>query len=155
MAYYESSAASLREEIASSTGSARRFLGAFFDEGTFLEIGTYVKNGADGVFEGVVTGCGAVDGRPVFAFVQDYDNGRAAFTAAHAKKIVSLYDAALKAKAPVVGVFAGAGAKLSEGIDCLSAYGAVMAKSMEAASVLPQIAVIAGSCGGASAVFAK
>lgn len=152
----DTSAASLREEIASSAASARSFLAGLFDEGTFLEIGTYVKNTAEGgAFEGVVTGCGAVDGRPVFAFVQDYDNGRAAFTAAHGKKICALYDAAIRAKAPVVGLFSGAGAKLSEGIDCLSAYGAVMAKVNQAKNVIPQIAVIAGTCGGASAVLSE
>ncbi|MBQ4065932.1 MAG: hypothetical protein IJD10_07515, partial [Clostridia bacterium] len=112
-------------------------------------------NGEDGCFEGVVTGCGSVDGRPVFVFVQDYQNGRAAFTAAHGKKICALYDAATRAKAPVVGVFAGAGAKLIEGIDCLSAYGAVMAKSAQAKAVIPQIAVLAGTCGGASAVLSE
>ncbi len=156
MAICDRSAASLREEIAASTGDARAFLAGLFDEGTFLEIGTYVKNTKeDGCFEGVVTGCGSVDGRPVFAFVQDYQNGRAAFTAAHGKKICALYDAALRAKAPVVGVFAGAGAKLTEGIDCLSAYGAVMAKSAKAKTVIPQIAVLSGTCGGASAVLSE
>ena len=156
MAICDRSAASLREEIAASTGDARAFLAGLFDEGTFLEIGTYVKhNGEDGCFEGVVTGCGSVDGRPVFAFVQDFQNGRAAFTAAHGKKICSLYDAAIRAKAPVVGVFAGAGAKLSEGIDCLSAYGAVMAKSAQAKALIPQIAVLGGTCGGASAVLSE
>ena len=133
MAFRDISAASLREEIASSAAAARAFLAELFDEGTFLEIGTYVKNTTEnGAFEGVITGCGAVDGRPVFAFVQDYDNGRAAFTAAHGKKICNLYDSALKAGAPVIGVFSGAGAKVSEGIDCLSAYGSVMAKISEA-----------------------
>lgn len=156
MAFRDISAASLREEIASSATAARAFLAELFDEGTFLEIGTYVKNTTEnGTFEGVITGCGAVDGRPVFAFVQDYDNGRAAFTAAHGKKICALYDAAIRAKAPVVGVFSGAGAKLSEGIDCLSAYGAVMAKSHRAKQVIPQIAVLTGTCGGASAVLSE
>ncbi len=156
MAFRDISAASLREEIASSATTARAFLAALFDEGTFLEIGTYVKNTADGgTLEGVITGCGAIDGRPVFAFVQDYDNGRAAFTAAHGKKICALYDAAIRAKAPVVGVFSSAGAKLSEGIDCLSAYGAVMAKSRSAKPLIPQIAVLTGICGGASAVLSE
>ncbi len=156
MAFRDISAASLREEIASSATAARALLAGLFDEGTFLEIGTYVNNNTEnGAFEGVITGCGAVDGRPVFAFVQDYDNGRAAFTAAHGKKICALYDAAIRAKAPVVGVFSGAGAKLSEGIDCLSAYGAVMAKSHRARQVIPQIAVLTGTCGGASAVLSE
>ena len=154
MANLQNNTAELREEIAHSSAYARRLLTELCDEGTFLEIGTYVKNSGDGnAFEGVVTGCGAVDGRPIFFFVQDHDNGRAAFTAAQGKKIASLYEAALRAKAPVVGVFSGAGAKLSEGIDCLSAYGAVIRKATEARTKIPQIAVIVGPCGGASAVL--
>ena len=147
-------APSLREAIRSSSAAARRFLNVFFDEGTFLETGTYRKNG-EGCFEGVVTGFGAVDGRPVFAFVQDYENGRGALTAVHAAKIAALYDSAMKAGAPIVGVFAGAGAKLTEGIDCLSAYGLLLTKAQKAKERIPQIAVIAGDCGGASAVFAE
>ena len=155
MAKITKTAAELRDEIAASTASARNFLRSLFDEGTFLEFGTYVKNGENGSFEGVITGCGAVDGRPVYAFVQDKENEKAAFSAAHGKKIASLYDAALKACAPVVGVFSGSGAKVSEGIDCLSSYGSVMAKINEAKGIIPQIAVIEGVCGGASAVICQ
>jgi len=154
MAQTHMTAAALRDEIAASTVDARRLIGALFDEGTFLETGTYRKNG-EGCFEGVVTGFGAVDGRPVFAFVQDYANGRAALTAVQAQKIASLYEMALKAGAPMVGVFAGAGAKLTEGIDCLSAYGLLLTKAQQAKNRIPQVAVIAGDCGGASAVFAE
>ncbi len=155
MAKITKTAAELRDEIAASSASARNFLRSLFDEGTFLEFGTYVKNGENGSFEGVITGCGAVDGRPIYAFVQDKENEKAAFTAAHGKKITMLYDAAMKACAPIVGVFSGSGAKVSEGIDCLSAYGSVMAKVNEAKGVIPQIAVIEGVCGGASAVICQ
>lgn len=154
MAQNIKTSAELREEINASSADARVLLSALFDEGTFLEFGTYVKQG-EGNFEGVITGCGSVCGRPVYAFVQDKTNDKAAFTASHGKKICTLYDSALKAGAPVIGVFSGAGAKVSEGIDCLSAYGSVMAKISEAKALIPQIAVINGACGGASAVLSE
>ncbi len=150
----ELTAAELRDQINGSSSGAREFIKNLFDEGTFLERGTYVKNG-EGYFEGVVTGSGSVDGRPVFAFVQDNDNQKGAFTAAHGKKIVSIYDAALRSGAPIVAVFSGAGAKITEGIYVLSAYGAVMAKVSEAKGLIPQIALIDGVCGGASAVLSQ
>lgn len=51
------SAAELRKEISSSDSSARRFISVLFDEGTFLETGTYTKNaGGNNNFEGVITG---------------------------------------------------------------------------------------------------
>ena len=154
MAQNMKTSAELREEVKASSADARVLLTSLFDEGTFLEFGTFVKYG-EGNFEGVITGCGAVDGRPVYAFVQDKSVEKAAFTAAHGKKISALYDSALKAGAPIVGVFSGAGAKVSEGIDCLSAYGSVMSKISEAKALIPQIAVINGACGGASAVLSE
>ncbi len=154
MAQNIKTSAELREEVKASSADARALLSSLFDEGTFLEFGTYVKYG-EGNFEGVITGCGSVNGRPVYAFVQDKTVDKAAFTASHGKKICALYDSALKAGAPVVGVFSGAGAKVSEGIDCLSAYGSVMSKISEAKALIPQIAVINGACGGASAVLSE
>ncbi len=154
MAQCKKTSAELRDEISRSSADARVLLSELFDDGTFLEFGTYLKHG-EGDFEGVITGCGAVDGRPVYAFAQDKSVEGAAFTSAHGKKICMLYDSALKAGAPVVGVFCGSGAKVSEGIDCLSAYGAVMAKISEAKALIPQIAVINGACGGASSVLSE
>ncbi len=149
------SAAEIREKIAVSGSEARCFISGLFDEGTFLEIGTYIKNTANSSnLEGVITGCGAVDGRLVFTFIQDYSNSKAGFTAASAQKIVSLYKSALKAKAPVVGVYSSSGAVLSEGIDAVSGYGSVIAEISKAKNTVPQISVIAGACGGAAAVAA-
>lgn len=155
MANDRKTAAELRQLITESESDARRFISAFYDEGSFLESGTYARGAENrGDFEGVITGCGAVDGRLVFAFIQDYANGRAAFTAASAGKITALYEKALRAGAPVVGVYSGAGAKLSEGVGAIAGYGAVLAKIAEASGEIPQIAVIAGPCGGAAAVAA-
>lgn len=155
MAESYKTAAALREEILSSASGARGFIAGLFDEGTFLETGTYTRNaGDDRNFEGVITGCGAVNGRLVFAYIQDYSNGRGAFTHAGAKKITELYRKAIKAGAPVVGVFDSAGARIGEGISALSGIGAVMAQAVAAKKVIPQIAVVSGACGGGMAAVA-
>ena len=156
MADSYTTAAALREEILSSASGARGFIAGLFDEGTFLETGTYIRNaGDDRNFEGVITGCGAVNGRLVFAYIQDYSNGRGAFTQAGAEKITALYRKAIKAGAPVVGVFDSAGAKLGEGISALSGIGAVIAQAAAAKNAVPQVAVIAGACGGGMAAVAS
>ena len=156
MSLSDTEAIPTRDPIGFSDSGAGRFLAALFEVGTFLEIGAY-RRAADGsgALEGVVTGFGSVDGRPVFAFAQDDSDGRAAFTAAQGQKIAALYRAARRAGAPIVGVFSGAGARVSEGVDCLSAYGEVLAEAASAKSRIPQIAVIAGPCGGASAILAE
>ncbi len=149
-------APNIREMIASADSKARGFVAELYDEGTFLELGTYVKSKDKAeALDGVITGCGAVDGRLVFSFIQDISNGRAAFSFASAKKIASLYDSAMRAKAPVVGVYTSAGAVLAEGIDVISGYGLVLAKMSKAKGVIPQISVISGACGGGAAVAAS
>lgn len=152
--------AELRELLRGESGAARANLSALFDEGTFVELGAYVRRSSapsetgEG-FEGVVTGYGAVDGRLAFAFAQDFDREKGALGEAHARKICSLYDAAVKNGAPIIGIFNSAGAYLLEGVAALAGYGKIMKKSAEAKGIVPQIAVITGICGASAAVIAS
>ncbi|MCQ2770520.1 MAG: methylmalonyl-CoA carboxyltransferase [Clostridia bacterium] len=142
--------------------SARARMDVLFDEGTFVEVGGYINrkktelditSGED--FEPVVTGYGAIGGTLVFAFSQDFSRLKGALGEMHAKKICKIYEMALKAEAPIIGVFDSAGAKILEGVDALAGYGAIIQKASIAKNVIPQIAVISGPCGGSSAVIAR
>lgn len=156
------SAAELRALAAGEASTAKERITALFDEGTFAEIGAYAhriaaeigKDGA-GELEGVVCGYGAIDGRLVFAFAQDFTRMKGALGAMHAKKICDLYDLAIKNGAPVIGIFDSAGAYVLEGVEALAGYGKVMKTVSDASGVIPQIAVIAGICGGAMATVAS
>ena len=155
------SVSELREELTQDS-SARELINGLFDQGTFAELGAYVKRkttAADGSasaseFEGVITGYGAVNGRLTFAFVQDSARMKGAFGEAHARKICSLYDMAEKASAPVIGVFDSNGAKIEEGVAAIAAYSKVMKKAADASGYIPQIAVVNGVCAGSAAAFA-
>ena len=155
------SASELRMAVTDEASAARERIRALFDEGTFSETGAFAHRisselGGDGCeFEGVITGFGAVDGRLVFAFVQDPSRMKGALGAVHAKKICELYDLAIRNGAPVIGVFDSAGAFVMEGVEALAGYGKIMKKVSEASGVIPQIAVIAGVCGGAAATIAS
>ena len=167
------SAAELRKLLADRQAEAEKKLGGgklsaharmalLFDEETFVEVGAYIRRkkteldvSSGEEFEPVVTGYGAVDGTLVYAFSQDYSRLSGALGEAHAKKIADIYDMALRSEAPIVGVFDSAGAKILEGVDALAGYGKIMEKSAAAKTAIPQIAVIAGPCGGASAVIAR
>lgn len=160
------SAAELRKIIADRCDSgemnAHRRMAMLFDEGTFVEVGallhrkkTELDQSFDEDFEPVVTGYGAVNGTLVYAFSQDFTRLSGALGEMHAKKIVKVYDMAMRSGAPIVGVFDSAGAKILEGVDALAGYGAIMAKAAEAKYICPQIAVIAGPCGGSDAVIAR
>lgn len=131
-------------------------LQALFDERTFVELGAYTKrSNSETEFESVVCGYGAIGGRLAFAFLQDSARKKGAFGERHAKKIADLYALAVKNGAPMVGVFASAGASVYEGAAALAAYGKWMKTISDASGVIPQIAVIDGVCGGSSAVAAS
>lgn len=135
--------------------SARQIITSLLDEGTFAEIGAYVKRAANtNEFEGVLCGYGAIDSRLVFVFAQDIYRMKGAFDSFQAEKICNLYKLAIENGAPVIGIFNSAGALLEEGVDALSAYGKVMHTVAKASGIIPQIAYINGVCAGSSAVIA-
>jgi acetyl-CoA carboxylase carboxyltransferase component len=151
-----------KKAAVSKASPARDRIALILDEGSFMEVGAFVKQRptelggiADAAAEGVVTGWGTVNGAPVCVFSQDAAALGGAVSEMHAKKICALYDYALKTGIPVVGVFDSKGARIAEGVDALNGYAAVIAKATAAASLVPQIAVIAGNCGGAAAVAAS
>jgi hypothetical protein len=136
--------------------SARQTIASVLDEGTFVEIGAYVKRDFDERdYEGVICGYGAIDARLVFVFAQDFYRMKGAFDEVQAKKICDLYALAVKNGAPVIGVFNSAGAVLSEGVDALGAYGKVMRAVSDASGIIPQIAYVNGVCAGSAAVIAS
>ena len=151
----------LRDTLAADS-AAMNVVNEIFDTATFAQLSAYVKRystAADNSdkasdFEGVITGYGAVDGRLVFAFVQDSSRMKGAFGEAQAKKICSIYDMAMKAGAPVIGVFDSCGAKIEEGVGAMAAYAKVMKKAADASGYIPQIAVVTGVCAGSAAAFA-
>ena len=75
--------------------TARKRLDLLFDPGTFREIDMFVTHRCanfdmsevDIPSDGVITGHGLVDGRPVFAFSQDFTARACSLGEMHAKKI--------------------------------------------------------------------
>ncbi|GHU36323.1 propionyl-CoA carboxylase subunit beta [Clostridia bacterium] len=141
--------------------TAKARLSLLFDEGTFVETGAWVKKretglpGDFGDYEGIVTGYGAVDGRLVFAFSQDFARKSGALSEAGIKKILAVYSQAEKNGAPVVSVFDSAGADVTEGIDALAGYASVFTKASTLSGVIPQYAVVAGTAAGFASALAE
>lgn len=129
----------------------RRIL-SLFDEGSFNEVDAYAKSG-DGFAE-AVAGSGTVDGCPACAFCQNPDVARGAMSKAQASKIKKIYQLALKAGVPLVGIYDSAGGRLDEGADMLAAYGEVLLAANSLSGAVPQISVVLGPCVGTGAVVA-
>ena len=136
--------------------TARERLELFFDPDTFRELGMFVHHrcsdfGMDETFvpgEGVITGHGMVDGRPVFAFSQDFTTVGGTLGEMHAKKICKIMDLAMKNGAPVIGFNDSGGARIQEGVDALSGYGQIFFRNASASGVIPQISAIMGPTAG-------
>ena len=139
--------------------TARDRLDALFTKGTFQEFAMHAAHRATlfGLMgkvlpaDGVVTGVGEVDGRPVAAFSQDFTTAGGSLGNMHAEKICESIDYAIKHGMPVVSFNDSGGARIQEGIGSLSGYGKVFYKNVEASGVVPQITVIAGPCAGGAA----
>jgi acetyl-CoA carboxylase carboxyltransferase component len=136
--------------------TARERIEAFFDPGSFQELDALVEHRATGfgldrqeiAADGVVTGYGRVDGRPVFAFFQDFTSRGGSLGEMHARKICKVLDLALKAGVPVVGFNDSGGARIQEGVDALAGYGEIFFRNARASGVIPQISAILGPCAG-------
>lgn len=136
--------------------SARERVDAFFDAGSFREIDRLVEHRSTSFglekytipADGVITGSGYVNGRPVFAFFQDFTSRGGTLGEMHAKKICKVLDLALKAGVPVVGFNDSGGARIQEGIDALAGYGEIFFRNARASGVIPQISAIMGPCAG-------
>ncbi len=136
--------------------TARQRLDVLFDKGTFREIDMFVTHrctnfGMEKVdipADAVVTGHGLVDGRPVFAFAQDFTSRAGSLGEMHAKKICKVMDMALRAGVPFVGLNDSGGARIQEGVDALSGYGQIFYRNSAASGVIPQISAIMGPTAG-------
>src|SRR5688500_6176598 len=146
----------LRRQREGGRLTARERIDTLFDPGTFEEIDKFVTHRCRdfGMAEqivpgdGVVAGAGRVDGRPVYAFAQDFTVFGGSLSETNAAKIVKIMDLAMKMGAPVVGLNDSGGARIQEGVLSLGAYADIFLRNTLASGVIPQISAIMGPCAG-------
>lgn len=133
------------------------------DPGSFMEMGERVSARftefyhPDSVLEsdGVVTGYGTVAGSLVFIFAQDAEVMGGTFGEQHGRKIVDLYEHAVKARAPIIGLLDCAGFRIEEGLDGLYQFAKLYKRQSEATDKIPQIMAVTGQCGGGMSIAAE
>jgi propionyl-CoA carboxylase beta chain len=136
--------------------TARERIDLLVDEGTFVELNPFIEHrcydfgleNVKGPGDGVVTGYGKVNGRPVYIFSQDFTVFGGALGEMHAKKIANIMDLAAKNGAPIVGLNDSGGARIQEGVVSLDGYGHIFYRNSIYSGVVPQISVIMGPCAG-------
>lgn len=139
--------------------TARERTDALFQPGSFQEFGMFAEHQCTGFdmqdkklpADGVITGVGLTDGRPVAAFSQDFLVAGGSLGRVHSQKICDVMDYAMRAGVPLVGFNDSGGARIQEGVLSLAGYGQVFFRNVLLSGVVPQIAVICGSCAGGAA----
>ena len=102
--------------------------------------------------DGVITGYGVIDGRLVYVYSQDASVLNGTIGEMHARKIVKIYDMAVKMGAPVIGLLDCAGLRLQEASDALNGFGEIYQAQALASGAVPQISAVFGTCGGGLAL---
>lgn len=136
--------------------TARERIDLLLDDGTFVEFDPFVTHRsvdfglADQIFpgDGVVTGWGKVDGRPVYVFSQDFTVFGGSLSETYGQKICKVMDLAMKTGAPVIGLNDSGGARIQEGVASLAGYAEIFTRNVLASGVVPQISAILGPCAG-------
>lgn len=132
---------------------AKNRISKLFDADTFVELDAFAGLGEEA--SGVVTGYGYMGDNLVYVFSQDITACSGAVSKVSANKIKKVYDLATKTGCPVVAIYDSNGAKLNEANEMLKAYSEIVKLSNNISGVVPQIAVILGTCAGTSAIMAS
>ncbi len=143
--------------------TARERVETILDQASFIELDKYIERsqvtpGFESktlAGEGVITGYGTIDGRPVYLFLQDYTVLGGSMSMAQAAKITKIMDMALQNGSPVIGVLDSGGSRIAEGAAAVAAYGSVIKKLNDLSGVVPTICVTAGPCIGSQAYLAS
>ena len=136
--------------------TARERIDLLVDPGSFTELDELARHRATdfGIAatrpygDGVVTGYGTVDGRPVCVFSQDFTVFGGSLGEVYGEKIVKIMDHALKTGCPVIGINDGGGARIQEGVVALGLFAEIFYRNVMASGVIPQISLIMGPCAG-------
>ena len=136
--------------------SARERVGKLLDESSFVEEFMLAETQCTdfGMAEkklpsdGVVTGFGKIDGRPVYIFAQDRSVLAGTVGSTHADKIAYVIQTARKLGVPLIGLYDSPGARIQEGLDVTTAIGKIFFENSIASGVIPQISAIMGPCIG-------
>ena len=110
--------------------TARERLDILLDDGSFEELGTFVRHqesnfGLDEnrlYGDGVLTGYGTTHGRLVHVFSQDFAVYGGSLGRSHADKIVDITEKALENDALFIGLNDSGGARIQEGVKLLYAF---------------------------------
>ncbi|MER0247169.1 acyl-CoA carboxylase subunit beta [Streptomyces sp. 796.1] len=155
-ATHAGSARAVEKQHAKGKLTARERIELLLDEGSFAELDEFARHRSTNFGidknrpygDGVVTGYGTVDGRPVCVYSQDFTIFGGSLGEVYGEKIVKVMDFALKHGCPIIGINDGGGARIQEGVVALGLFAEIFRRNVHASGVVPQISLIVGPCAG-------
>ncbi|MEV6829737.1 acyl-CoA carboxylase subunit beta [Amycolatopsis sp. NPDC051102] len=155
-AVHAGSARAVEKQHAKGKKTARERIELLLDENSFVELDELARHRSTNFGQeknrpygdGVVTGYGTVDGRPVCVFSQDVTVFGGSLGEVYGEKIVKVMDLAIKTGRPIIGINEGGGARIQEGVVSLGLYGEIFNRNVKASGVIPQISLIMGANAG-------
>ncbi len=150
------SGSAVEKQHARGKMTAMERIEALLDDGSFQELDGLAKHRSVSFGlennrpygDGVITGYGTVDGRPVCVFAQDFTVFGGSLGEVFGEKIVKVMDLAMKTGCPVIGLNDSGGARIQEGVVSLGLYGEIFYRNVQSSGVIPQISMIMGPCAG-------
>ncbi|GIH12650.1 acyl-CoA carboxylase subunit beta [Rugosimonospora africana] len=155
-AVHAGSARAVEKQHSRGKKTARERIDMILDPGSFVELDELARHRSTAFDmadsrpygDGVVTGYGTVDGRPVCIFAQDFTVFGGSLGEVFGEKIVKVMDLAMKTGCPVIGINDSGGARIQEGVVSLGLYGEIFFRNVRASGVIPQISLVMGPCAG-------
>ncbi len=155
-ALHAASEAAIERQHARGKKTARERIDLLLDPGSFEELDRFTRHRAHGFGlensrpwgDGVVTGHGLIDGRPVCVFSQDFTVFGGSLGEVFAEKICKVMDLAERMGCPVIGINDSGGARIQEGVVSLAGYADIFHRNVRSSGVVPQISVVMGPCAG-------
>ncbi|MET7992975.1 acyl-CoA carboxylase subunit beta [Amycolatopsis sp. NPDC023774] len=155
-AVHAGSERAIEKQHAKGKKTARERIDLLLDEGSFVELDELARHRSTNFGleknrpygDGVVSGYGTVNGRPVCVFSQDVTVFGGALGEVYGEKIVKVMDLAIKTGCPIIGMNEGGGARIQEGVVSLGLYAEIFRRNTHASGVIPQISLIMGANAG-------
>ena len=150
--YNDRDAAQLQHKKGKLT--ARERLKYLLDADSFIELDAFAElqskelEARKKLGDGVITGYGTINKKPVYVYAQDFSFMGGSMGEMHNKKIASVMELALKTGCPCIGLLDSGGARIQEGISALDSGGRIFQLNTMASGIVPQISAILGPCAG-------
>lgn len=146
----------LEKQKSSGKKTARERIDLLLDKGSFHEFDPFVTSRCQDFGmerrkfpgDGVISGSGRIDGRPVFIVSQDFTIMGGTLGEMQANKIAACQDLAIKNRRPFIQILDSGGARIQEGVLALNGYGHIFRRNSLASGLIPQISIMAGPTAG-------